>query len=626
MSGFNPGNNDTKQNQPKADFTSTSTDAVQPTARSGSILGGSSFFGNISNNPTIIRAVDIMRNWLAEVGEKNLEVVPIDGATYGLRMSGIALTYPWQSATKNAQLYLTQFILFEETLPERGKTQVVDVGGQQQQLVVTADDWVTGEFLGRLAEVVKINVKNPSAEITTVGFDIVNRQITANVNETAIYSRMVQMAGESFAHYIEYGLGEKAREKNSLKEILSQRFLSLNIDTSGMPEFDYQDQPVRNDFTMTVSAKENRNTDPNAGLFDTGVIPMTSTSGYIDVAYFDMTEAERMNYQYGQQFGTNPAQFQRFTATAVITDIQSLRGIWDIDSIVNALLSVVALTQDNQWAALLQRRFSNSSGARLRDVGYLALEVDPEHKVIDTGSTAYDEYTHMRTINTLFRSKFDFAIDLPRKSVYGYFRQLLRGSVDANSPSYRALIKALNEYTNGYFPLNFNQEILGLEKRPVLLGSYAHGAHGASRHDLRDYQDYLTVLTQIGTTDINTVKEFDSALAGDDGRDLSVRTNTVLNVIERIAGEVNLTGKGDRYLFNPVFMQTLVSACKQAGVNIQTRTLGAMNTSSSNRRTTEMFSGSFSMQGQNIFNSGHNVSGIQSSSLGGGIDLGFGMK
>lgn len=633
MSGFDAGNNTNTQTQ--TNQSTTNTTAQTPAGGTtnpprGGILGGSSFFGNLTNNPTITRVTDIMRKWLGEVGESNLEIVPIDGASRGLRMSGIALSYPWQSATKGKALNLTFFILFEETLPERGNTHVMDIGGQQQQVVVTADDWVTLDYLGKLAEVTRLGLKDPNAEICTVGFDIVNRQTSANPNETAVYARIVHLAGEAFAHYIEYMLGEKARDKNTIKEILQGRSLSLNIDTSGIQAFDYQDQPVRNDWTMTMTAKERQATDvPAAGLFDASMIPLTSTSGFVDVTYYEMTDAERLNMQYGQgQFGNAPNQFQRFSATAVITDIQSLRGLWEVDSIVNAFLSTVALTEGNQWAALFQRRFSNSSGARLRDVGYLALEVDRDNGVVDTSSTSYDEYQHMRTMNTLFRPRFDFAIELPRKSVYGFFRQLLRGSLDVGSESYNAFIKALNEYTNGEFPLNFNQVIFQLDNRPVLLGNYpGRGNMGATRHDVRDYEDYLTVLTQVGQTDLSTVKEFDAALAGVDGKTLEARTNTVLNIIERMAGEVTLTGKADRFNINPVFMETLVAATKRAGLSIQTRTVGTMATGVSNRRTENAFGTAFAMgNGQNVFSTGFGTGTGGAGGLGGGITLGFGVN
>lgn len=633
MSGFNAGdqtNTNANTTNQTAATTQTPPAGGQTNPPRGGILGGNSFFGNLTNNPTITRVTDIMRKWLGEVGESNLEIVPLDGASRGLRMSGIALSYPWSSATAGKDLNLTFYILFEETLPERGNTHVMDIGGgQQQQVVVTADDWVTLDFLGKLSDVTRLGLKNPNAEIRTVGFDIINRQTSANPNETAVYARIVHLAGEAFAQYIEYILGEKAREKNSIKDILQGRSLSLNIDYSGIQAFDYQDQPVRNDWTMTMTAKEKQAPDATTGLFDASMIPLTATSGFVDVTYYELTDAERMNLQFGQgQFGNTASQYQRFSATAVITDIQSLRGIWEVDSIVNAFLSAVALTEGNQWAALFQRRFSNSSGARLRDIGYLALEVDRDNGIVDTSSTGYDEYQHMRTMNTLFRPRFDFAIDLPRKSVYGYFRQLLRGSLTVGSESYNAFVKALNEYTNGEFPLNFNQLIFQLDNRPVLLGNYpGRGNMGATRHDVRDYEDYLTILTQVGQTDLSTVKDFDAALAGVDGKSLEVRTNAVLNIIERMAGEVTLTGKADRYNINPVFMETLVAATKRAGLSIQTRTVGTMVTGASNRRTENAFGTAFAMgNGQNVFSTGFGNGAGGAGGLGGGISLGFGIN
>lgn len=629
MSGFNAGSNNqsTQAVNTNATSASTSNTGGQEQQFKGSILGGNAFFGNSSNNPTITRVIDALRTWTKEQGEQNLEIIPIDGA-YGLRMSGIALAYPWESATAGKTIYLVQHVLFEETLTERSNTYQTELNNQNVQIVVTPDDWVTEDFLRRLESVTMSSAKRKSAEIRTVGYNIVPREVSARPNETQIYVRLVQQAGEAFAQYIEYVLGETARQKNTIKDILNGRTLSLNIDTSGIQMFNHMDQPVRNDWALSITAKEKNEGTAN-GLFDTGVIPLTQTTGYIDVTYYEQSESERMNAQFGAQYDP-AAQYRRFTASAVITDIQSLRGIWEVDSIVNAFLSIVALTENRQWAALLQRRYSNSSGARLRDIGALALEVDPANGMIDTQSTQYDEYRHMNTINAFFRPRFDFAIELPRQSAFGFFRQLLRGSVDVNSQSYNAFVKALNEYTNGHFPLNFNLPILKLDNRPVLLGSYSgnNGGMGNVRHDIRDYEEYLTVLTQVGQTDINTVKDFDAALAGVNGKSLEERTNTVLNIIERMAGDVVLTGKGDRYQINPQFLEALVAACKAAGLGIQTRTIGSMASAVSNRRSADaMFGTGFNASGQvNSVFSTNQQSPFGNSTVGGGLNLNFGVN
>lgn len=624
--GFEPGNKgQTTQTQTQTQPTAAAPAGGQAQPIKGSILGGQSFFGYSTNNPTITRVIEVLRQWTAQQGETRLEIIPIDGINQGLRMSGIALAYPWDSPTSGTNMYLAQYLLFEETLPERGNAFQTE---QNVQIIVTPDDWVTMDFLGRLEAVTATAVKNRSAEIRTVGYNIVTREISARPTETQVYTRLVQQAGEGFAQYIEYVLGESARTKNTVKEILQNRTLSLNVDTSGIQMFNLMDQPVRSDFALTISAKEKTEGGAN-GLFDTGVIPLTQTAGFIDVTYYEQSETERMNSQFGQNYDQS-AQYRRFTACAVITEIQSLRGIWEIDSIVNAFLSVVALTENRQWAAMLQRRYSNSSGARLRDVGALALEVDPAGGMIDTASTAYDEYRHMNTINAFFRPRLDFALELPRQSAYGFFRQLLRGSVDVTSTSYKAFVRALNEYTNGHFPLSFNAPILKLDPRPVLLGNYGgnSGGIGATRHDLRDWQDYMTVLTQVGQTDINIVKDFDAALAGVSGKTLEERTNTVLNIVERMAGEVVLTGKGDRYQINPAFLEALVIACKNAGVSIHTRTIGSMASTVSNRRTADsMFGSAFNAQGtvDSVFstNTGNTFGG---NSVGGGLNLSFGLQ
>lgn len=620
MSNFNPGKAQQTQSTQQQSYTAPQTEQKEQKG----FLAGNAFFGQSSNNPTISAVVDLLRNWAAQNHEDKLEIIPLAG-NYGLRISGFAIAYPWASANTGENIYITHYVLFEDTLTDRATTYQQEIENRQVQVIVTPDDWITPDFLNRLDTLTGQFVKNRNYGIRKIGFNIVPREVSRRENESQVYINILSQAGEGIAHYIEYVLGENARDKNTIKDIMNGRYLSLNIDTSGIPAFDMLNQPVRNDFSLTITAKETKS-DTQGGLFDAAVIPLTQTSGFVDVTFYDLTDAERMNAQYGQQFDPS-AQYRRFVATGVITDIQTLRGIWEMDSIVNAFMSLMALTENRQWAALFQRRYSNSSGARLRDVGALALEVDPASGMIDTASTQYDEMKHVTTMNMLFRPRFEFAIDLPRQSCYGFFRQLLRGAEVLNSPYYKAFIRGLHDYTNGHFPLSFDQPILSLDNRPVLTGHYTgQSAMGSSRNDLRDWQDYLTVLTQVGQSDINTVRDFDAALAGMDNRPLEERTTAVVNIIERMAGDVAITGKADRYNINTVFLETLAMACKAANLSIQTRSLGVMNNVSNNRRTGDQLTSHVFQGTGGVFSNGFSQQGFGTGGHGGGMVLGFGLK
>ena len=128
---------------------------------------------------------------------------------------------------------------------------------------------------------------------------------------------------------------------------------------------------------------------------------------------------------------------------------------------------------------------------------------------------------------------------------------------------------------------------------------------------------------------IKTVKDFDAALAGVNGKSLEERTNTVLNIVERMAGDVTLTGKGDRFNINPRFLEVLMASCKAAGLMVQQRTIGSMGNIASNRRSADsMFGAGFNAgnAGGSVFNSNSGNSPFGGTGLGGGVNLNFGIN
>lgn len=99
--------------------------------------------------------------------------------------------------------------------------------------------------------------KNRGREVKAIGFKIINRLTSARPDETNAYISIASEAGEAMANYIEYGLNEKARVKATVKSLIQNRTLNMSIDTSGVQDGIRQGQPICNDLTLTVVAREN---------------------------------------------------------------------------------------------------------------------------------------------------------------------------------------------------------------------------------------------------------------------------------------------------------------------------------------------------------------------------------
>ena len=587
-----------------------------------SFLETTPFIGSASGNSSLLRVSEVLRKWLADNNNQVMEVLPIDAASVGLGISAVALVYPWTSATQGKEIYIAYLMLFEETLQDYSTEKTRDIGGTVVHLTTTTDDYVSAGVLKRFETTIASRAKNRGREVKAIGFKIINRLTSARPDETNAYISIASEAGEAMANYIEYGLNEKARVKATVRSLIQNRTLNMSIDTSGVQALNSQGQPIRNDLTLTVVARENVAAQNGVAVqFEAPAIPLTTTHGYLDITYIEKSAVERMNAGMG---GLDPAaQFRDFVVTPIISEIQNQRGVWDVDSIVNAILSMYNLIPDRKVFTLLMKKFSNSSAARLRDVGSLPMESGTEG-YFDLNAANVNP---MNFFNVFFKQTFNIGIDLPRQSAYGFFRQILRGSVEQGSNSYQALVRALNEYTDGHFPITYSGPILTLTPRPVLLGHYNGSSHGlgVSVHDIRDWEDYLTFLTQLGATDIHAVREFDAALAGTNGRSLEERTTYIYNKLAGIVSNVTLTGKADRYIFAPGFVETLVNAAAAASLHIRSSQFDIGGAVTSNRQS---LTGAFSqgIQTQNLSNIFSSTSGGNGASggVGGGINL-FGM-
>lgn len=541
-------------------------------------LYGQGFFGGTVTNAAIDGAVKTVQEIIKGRALENVFVIPLTAS--GLRLSGYAVAMNYASVTKGLQYTLLAYVMFEDTMHQRTRIETQTIDGKQTRKLTTPDDLMTGAFLTKLDALVRNSGKVPAAStFSKVGYFIVPTALSqpgpdgTYTNGNKWHINAFGAIGEMFAQTVQYVFGELIRDPLTIKNIYGNRRLSMDLDTSGTPMFDLNGLPVRNDFSMVVNA---RDVDADGKSDESSIVPLTRSTGYIETIYTPLSDTDRINNAVP---GGDPrTQTRRWTPVIVLTDIASQRGVVDIDSFVNGVLSQAALAEKDEWRALFLRRFSNSTGARLRDVGTLPLELGSA--VFDTKATTYTDTTHFQFLDRLFmrdhlgNSKIQFALDVPNHAWLGAFGLIIRQVADNDPVARTAFLRALNQYT-GTFPLDYGKQIFVMADRPVVYGTYTASVIGGSQKaDVRDWMDYLTMLTQIGATDIERVKKFDATLNATGNRE--ERTVELLQFIESVAGGIDISGKGNRYYINPAFINDLQAACLAAKLNISHRSINSM--------------------------------------------------
>lgn len=586
-------------------------------------IHGRTFFGDLNRSKVVSEVTETMKEIIAATQQDfNLEIIGIEQGTTNTPMSAIAIAMPWTSKTLGKDIYLAYTIYVEETLKyPTGLTQVDSNNTNQQKLTTTEDYIDTTIVIPTIKASIATSVKRKGLEVIYVGHDILPRNLSAQglSENKSWFAEKLAVAGETFAQFIEYFIGDFAREHSQISDFKNSGSVVLHTDTSGHQQFDEVRNPIRCDIVQQLSL---RRTIEKQGIGGEIVrsnedIPMVTTTSYVDFIPFNN---ESTNFYQRSS--------KMFAPTLVITSIRTQYGVLDIDAIVNSLVASTSMYDQHAWMEMVMRQNMNSSAARMRDVGVLARDVAIELNVpnptkVDTMSAEYTPQRHAHLLNTACLDDLAFAIELPRTSNLGLFRDIIRRSIDTSSLEYKALIKAIHHYTNGHFNINYNKPIFDISKRPVIYGSYQSST---GVHDLRDFQDYLTFSTQVGESDYGTVKEFAMKMFGEN-LSLDERTTWLYNRLNAMLGNINVTTKGDRYDINPEFMADLRAACNEAGLRISERVSGFANLGANGLHTQpNAFSGNKFNGGAGVFNRySHNGGGTFGNSNYGGVGIRLGL-
>lgn len=584
---------------------------------------GKSFFNNLNRSKVMKEISDVINEIMVGSGHNlNHDIIMIDASQLNVPMSAIVITVPWTSAAQGKNFTLAYPLLLEETLKFPVGLNVVEGGTFNQQKLTTIDDYIDYNVtIESIKTVVADSNKTSNTTITIVGCDVLPRYITAGTiaDHKEWFAEKIYQIGETCAQIIEYFYGDHAREHATIKDFIALSTdvkFALNTDTSGMQMFDEKKNPVRCDIVQNLSLRRGvkRMTDGGVETNTTETIPLSSTYAYIDFVPF--------NADMGNMFGRST---KMFAPTYVITGIRSQYGVMDIDTLANSLVCATAMHENNAWMEYLMRQNMNSSAARIRDVGVLprdiAIELQLDNPtVIDTQSPTYNYQKHVQVLNNACLDNLTFAIELPRLSNLGSFRDIIRNAINVKTPEYQALVNALNKYTNGHFPLDYNKPMFAINGRPVLYGSYQTTS---GTHDLRDYQDYLTFSTQLGDSDPALVREFKYKMYGTN-MSYDDATTWLYNRLTSILGTINVTCKGDRYDINPEFMADVVTACKLAGMVVSERTSG----NNFNANYVKQFGNTFQSNRFGVTESlfqrgGSNIGGVSNNYGGVGLRLGL---
>lgn len=229
-------------------------------------------------------------------------------------------------------------------------------------------------------------------------------------------------------------------------------------------------------------------------------------------------------------------------------------------------MSLAALLGDDyQWA----QQFMGWGQGGIHDIGGVGLRLPVDKpQTIDTSSNTFGEKEMYDLVATTFQDKPVFSIDCEDTGPDSWITGVLVEAANGNQAAVNYILDAANRLTGG----NFSQywgggAVVESTGTRVHIGTYRDAQSGELR-DIRD-MDSLAILNLLGHVDMEVVEAFEETF-NNLALPVELRMAQRLEILRQQLGasNVNVRGMAERLVITTEFLDALVYACADAGLQV----------------------------------------------------------
>jgi hypothetical protein len=390
-----------------------------------------------------------------------------------------------------------------------------------------------------------------------------------------LFAKQIQLTGDTDRVF---NVGWAVTDKQSR--------VRANIDKNPAPVYNAAGLPVRADVAITLSSTT---TDSgNSSKFDAAQ-DLTVVTGYMDLTYVDPRDAAQLQ---SQKTGViiDPASFtQSYLPRFVITRADSLLQLVTPELSLLAIATTPnALSRDNAWIGLFAPKYGRKSGSDLSDVGALGFEALhlTEHQVparidVKSDSFASNPANLVDFITTAMFQNVAYSMDILECSDLGAIDSMYLAAAAGNVGATNAVIAHADALTNGHFSAIWTGGPIAYYNEVIVPIGYYDDKDGV-RQDLRTY-DYLAMLNTYGASDASIVEKFAENFDRTNTPSYYRAANIKDILVATLGSSVTVKGFAHRIDWNPNFLTTLITAIANAGLVVESNSIGAYSANSSRR-------------------------------------------
>lgn len=487
----------------------------------------------------------------------DIRVVPIDrNKVTSLYYSSIAV------CVSNGDGPVTYHLVLIEDSNEPLQPRVETHGGRQIQIDRLASDVYDNDYQRIANGVLQAafggkELRPCSGQIVFKGFTLEDKTALRNLAINALKPPLMDVVS-SAPDFVEMDLTKYLRDAK----------LSVNIDfnnTTTSTKTDYAEMPVRSPVSLKLIGTSNQRANSaqiNAAEQTTVV---SELGGYVDVVWAP-NEVAVNPYLPVQQ------QVQKFAARFVMTNLEN-RLLMTIPSQLLALATSLSLRDSNNWFPAFMPKSTSGKEVDITDVGALNIEANVENAKaqygtrMNTKAATFTQQSLGAFLSMAVRPGLIYSLDVSMCGADTWYNEVFMAAAAGNASAQKAIIDAANTLTGGHFGRHWNaaDSAVFVNDDIIQLGFYIN--KDGQKRDIREI-DYLAVLNLVGEK---------NPASGADWSQTYLNLNYPLvqrldarrkMITELVRGDVRFTGYARRVTFTNVFLDTLITACRAAGLEM----------------------------------------------------------
>lgn len=320
--------------------------------------------------------------------------------------------------------------------------------------------------------------------------------------------------------------------------------------------------PIRADISISTALEAVQNFLTKD--FTNPKLPLVTTDLYLDLAYMGN---QNQNFGFGGMPQFNPYQqsmYKTYMPRVVITNVDSQK-VLSLELVVLGLISSTLLFNQQSWISGFRTKLTTSGGPGIRSIAAVGYEVSG--LVDKPGPVDLAAVNLADLINTVCYDQLIYSMDVPEIGDNSYLLSVLIAAANNDRGAYNSLIAACNDLTGNLFGQMWQvgAPILVDDKCRIHNGYFFFDNKAVDFREL----DYLAILGLFGDRAMENVWSYANSFRPETATELQrlEERYRILQIAEG-AGHMHLKGYSRRLTFTGAFINTLLNAFTQAGLNL----------------------------------------------------------